>query len=86
VYGSLVLRVTPAGEIDRRVALPVSKPTRPTFGGPRLSTLFITTIGGGSSHAPDPHEPDAGGLFAIETGQRGLAEPAFAGRPEAWDA
>jgi sugar lactone lactonase YvrE len=75
--------VTPAGAIDRRVALPVAKPTRPAFGGPGLSTLFITTIGGGSP-AAEPHEPQAGGLFAIETGHRGLPDPTFAGRPEDW--
>lgn len=83
VHGAMVLRVTPAGAIDRRVALPVAKPTRPAFGGPGLSTLFITTIGGGSP-AAEPHEPQAGGLFAIETGHRGLPDPTFAGRPEDW--
>lgn len=86
VYGAVVLRVTPTGVIDARVALPVAMPTRPAFGGPGLSTLFITTIGGGGSHPADPDEPEAGGLFAVETGQRGVAEPAFAGRPESWDA
>lgn len=79
VFGSTVLRVTPAGAIDRRIDLPVAKPTMPAFGGPGLSTLFITTIGGGGSHDADPSEPDAGGLFAIETGHRGLPEPVFAG-------
>jgi sugar lactone lactonase YvrE len=48
------------------------------FGGPTLSTLYITSIGGGGSHPADPNE-GAGGLFAIETGYRGLPEPAFAG-------
>jgi L-arabinonolactonase len=86
VYGGVVLRVTPAGAVDRRVALPVTKPTRPTFGGPRLSTLFITTIGVRGTEAPDPHEPEAGGLFAIDTGQRGLPEMPFAGRPAGWAA
>ncbi len=79
VFGSTVLRVTPAGAIDRQIALPVAKPTMPAFGGPGLSTLFVTTIGGGGSHEADPNEPDAGGLFAIETGHRGLPEPVFAG-------
>ena len=86
VYGGVVLRVTPAGAIDLRVALPVTKPTRPTFGGPGLSTLFITTIGVRGSQAPDPTEPEAGGLFAIETDQRGLPEVPFAGRPGGWAA
>jgi L-arabinonolactonase len=82
VFGSAVLRVTPAGVVDRRVTLPVRKPTMPAFGGPYLSTLYITTIGGGGSHAVDPSEPEAGGLFAVETGYHGLPEPAFAGVPQ----
>ena len=79
VFGSTVLRVTPAGVIDRRIALPVTKPTMPAFGGPGLSTLFITTIGGGGSHIVDPSQPDAGGVFAIDTGHHGLPEQVFAG-------
>lgn len=79
VFGSAVLRVTPAGVIDRRVDLPVLKPTMPAFGGPSLSTLYVTSIGGGGSHAVDPSQPDAGGVFAVETGYRGLPEPTFAG-------
>jgi sugar lactone lactonase YvrE len=86
VYGGVVLRVTPAGAVDRRVVLPVTKPTRPTFGGPRLSTLFITTIGVRSSDAAGLAEPEGGGLFAIETDQRGLPEVPFAGRPTGWAA
>ena len=53
------------------------------FGGPGRSMLFITTIGGGGSHEIDPAYPEAGGLFAVETGVRGLAEPVFAGGPAA---
>jgi sugar lactone lactonase YvrE len=83
VYGSAVLRVTPDGAVDRRVPVPVAKPTMPAFGGPDLSTLFITTIGGGGTHEVDPSQPDAGALFAVDVGVRGLAEPTFAGRPPA---
>jgi sugar lactone lactonase YvrE len=83
VYGSAVLRVTPAGKIDRQIAVPALKPTMPAFGGPDLSTLFITSIGGGGSHAIDPDQPEAGGLFAIDAGVRGLAEPRFVGGPGA---
>jgi L-arabinonolactonase len=81
VYGWAVLRVTPGGAIDRQIAVPVEKPTMPAFGGTDLSTLFITTIGGGGSHAIAPTQPDAGGLFAVETGLRGLPEPRFEGGP-----
>jgi sugar lactone lactonase YvrE len=81
VFGSAVLRVTPDGRVDRRVTLPILKPTMPAFGGPSQSTLFITSIGGGGSHAVDPSQPEAGGIFAVETGHRGLPEPFFAGGP-----
>ena len=80
VYGSAVLRMTPAGEIDRKVTLAVPKPTMPAFGGPDMTTLFITTIGGGGSHAIYPSTPQAGGIFAVETGIRGLPPVPFAGR------
>jgi L-arabinonolactonase len=83
VYGWMVLRVTPGGAIDRRITVPVEKPTMPAFGGPDLSTLFITTIGGGGSHPADATRPEAGGLFAVEPGVRGLPEPRFEGGP-AW--
>ena len=81
VMGGMVLRVTPAGAVDRRIRVPVTKPTMPAFGGPGLSTLFITTIGGGGSHAVDPTQPEAGGLFAVEPGVSGLPEPRFGGGP-----
>jgi sugar lactone lactonase YvrE len=81
VYGSAVLRMTPGGAVDQRVTLPVLKPTMPAFGGPDRSTLFVTTIGGGGSHTVDPSQPEAGGIFAVETRFRGLPETRFAGGP-----
>jgi len=81
VYGSAVLRVTPDGVVDRQIAVPTLKPTMPAFGGPTLSTLFVTSIGGGGSHAADADDPEAGGLFAIDLDVRGLADPMFAGGP-----
>jgi sugar lactone lactonase YvrE len=81
VFGSAVLRVTPEGRVDRRIDVPVRKPTMPAFGGPSMSTMFITSIGGGGSHALDPSQPEAGGIFAVETGFRGLRETAFPGLP-----
>jgi sugar lactone lactonase YvrE len=77
VHGSAVVRVTPTGKVDRRVELPVTKPTMAAFGGPDRSTLFVTTIGGGGSHQVDPSQPLAGGLFAADVGIRGLPEPVF---------
>ena len=77
VFGWAVLRVTPDGKVDRQISLPVEKPTMPAFGGADLSTLFITSIGGGGTHKVDPAQPEAGGLFAIDVGVRGVPEPHF---------
>lgn len=77
VYGWAVLRVTPTGRVDRRIELPVEKPTMPAFGGPGMSTLFVTSIGGEGSKPLAPGQPDAGGLFAIDVGTRGLVESPF---------
>jgi L-arabinonolactonase len=81
VHGSAVLRVTPAGVVDRRIGVPALKPTMAAFGGPSLSTLFITSIGGGSSHAADASDPNGGSLFAVEVDVRGRPDPVFAGGP-----
>jgi sugar lactone lactonase YvrE len=79
VGGWAVIRVTPDGAVDRRIDLPVQKPTMPAFGGPGLETLFVTSIGAGGSSPMAPGQHDPGGLFAIETGARGLVEPRFGG-------
>jgi sugar lactone lactonase YvrE len=81
VYGWAVIRVTPDGTIDRRIGLPVEKPTMPAFGGAELATLFITSIGEGGSRPSAPGQRDAGGLFAIDVGVRGLVEPRFGVAP-----
>ena len=77
VYGWAVLRVTPDGTVDRRIDLPVEKPTMPAFGGGDMRTLLDTSIGEGGSYPRTPGQRDAGGLFAIETGSGGLIEPRF---------
>lgn len=77
VYGWAILRVRPDGTVDRRIDLPIEKPTMPAFGGRALDTLYVTSIGDGGSRPLAPGQPDAGGVFAIETGYRGLVEPRF---------
>ncbi|PRY22195.1 sugar lactone lactonase YvrE [Aliiruegeria haliotis] len=69
VGGSEVLRITPKGDVDRRIPLPVSMPTKPCFGGPDLRTLFITSIGL-NSNAPSPD----GRVIAIDAGFQGVPE------------
>lgn len=79
VFGWSLLRVTPDGDVDRVIELPVEKPTMPAFGGPGLDTVFVTSISSGGSYGSVPGQPRAGGLFALSPGANGLPEPRFAG-------
>lgn len=41
--GARLLRLSPAGELLREIALPVTRPTMPAFGGADLRTLYVTS-------------------------------------------
>ena len=71
----LVHRFTPAGKLDRSLAVPVRKPAMCAFGGAQLDTLFVTSIRPDNTDLHD--QPLAGGVFALQPGVRGLAEPLF---------
>ena len=79
VYGWAVIRVTPDGVLDRRIELPVQKPSMPCFGGNDLDTLYVTTIssGGTAPSAPGRDGFVPGTLLAIDVGVTGTAEPTF---------
>ncbi len=82
VYGWALLRITPRGEVDRRVELPLQKPSMPCFGGATLDTLFVTTIGTGGTTPSEPGRDgfEPGATLAIEgLGIEGIAEPRFVG-------
>ncbi len=72
----LVHRFTPAGRLDRSLAVPVKKPSMCAFGGANLDTLFVTSIRPGGDLAD---QPLAGGVFALRPGVQGLPEPLFKG-------
>lgn len=74
--GGAVVRFTPEGREAERLALPVSRPTCPEFGGEGRRTLFVTSAGHGMDDAALGREPWAGGLFAIEAPVAGQAAPA----------
>lgn len=74
VSGWHVLRITPDGHIDMDIAMPVEKPTRIAFGGPDLTTIYVTSISTGLT--PGTVQPDAGGIFAFSVpGVSGVAFP-----------
>jgi sugar lactone lactonase YvrE len=80
VSGWQLVRLTPEGEIDRIVELPVERPSKPMFGGKDLDLLFVTSIGTGLTPGSEERQPNAGGLFAITgLGVQGLEQARFAG-------
>jgi sugar lactone lactonase YvrE len=71
-------RYLPDGTFNREIALPCSNPTKPAFGGADMATLFITS----TQLVIDPDAPGAnanGGLFAAQTGRRGVPDTPFNG-------
>ncbi len=70
-----LLRFTPAGQLDRSIALPMAKPSMCTFGGPGLENLLVTSISAGQ----DPADAWAGATIVLRPGVRGLIETPFQG-------
>ena len=74
-----VLRISPQGEIERRIELPGQVVSSVMFGGPELDILFVTTLGRPHWNTI-PRGSDAGAVFVIyDTGFRGLPEHRFEG-------
>jgi sugar lactone lactonase YvrE len=70
--GGCILRIDPAGVIERVIAMPVKNPTTCIFGGTDGTTLYVT-----SARLDDPGHSLAGGLFSIETNVHGLPPNRF---------
>jgi L-arabinonolactonase len=77
--GGAVVRLGADGRAVRVVALPCRRVTSACFGGPDLATLYVTTARHGLGEAELAEQPLAGGIFAVETGARGLPDGEFAG-------
>jgi L-arabinonolactonase len=72
-------RYAPDGRLDRAVRMPVQRPTTCMFGGPELATLYVTSARMDLTNDALAAQPQAGGVFALDVGVRGLPEPRFAG-------
>ena len=70
-------RFTPAGKLDRSIALPVKKPAMCAFGGDHFDTLYVTSIRP-QNEAERVDQPFAGAVFALRPGVCGLPETDFA--------
>ncbi len=77
--GWCVACFSPQGEPLGRVALPVHRPTCPTFGGSNLQTLYVTTASVGLSQQEIQQGFYAGDLFAIDLPLPGLPPSPFGG-------
>ncbi len=78
VSGWQLYRIAPDGTLDRTIDVPVEKPTKPMFGGPRLDTLYFTSLKAGLD--PNRPQPEAGSLFAVTgLGVSGVPQVRFAG-------
>ncbi|NDP43454.1 MAG: SMP-30/gluconolactonase/LRE family protein [Aromatoleum sp.] len=77
--GAKVVRISPAGRTLAEYPVPAMCPTMCAFGGPDLTTLYVTT----ARQMREPDElarlPQSGGLFAMAVTVPGLPEPLFAG-------
>jgi len=76
---SRLVRLSPSGEIDREIPMPVTRPTSCVFGGPGYRTLFVTSATVLLEEAVLAREPLAGALFSLEVGVQGFAGNRFAG-------
>jgi D-xylonolactonase len=77
--GGCVRRYSPDGECLATIKVPVARPTSCAFGGADLDRLYITSASIGLDEAARAVQPQAGGLFMISPGVRGLPELPFAG-------
>jgi sugar lactone lactonase YvrE len=69
----LLLRFTPEGKLDRKIELPMAKPTMCSFGGPGLDTLMVTSIAAGQPAIDEW----AGATLLLRPGVQGVAETLF---------
>lgn len=72
--GSRISRFRPDGTLDRFISLPATRITNCVFAGPKLGTLFVNSATTGTSG-----QKDAGSLFRLQPGAKGLLANKFAG-------
>ena len=67
--GSRITRFSPQGEAVLDLPVPTAQVTKVAFGGPDLTTLYITTAATGRDREIDLF---AGDLLAVDVGIRGI--------------
>lgn len=78
VQAGKIGRFTPDGHLDCLIEAPTDMPSCVNFGGPDMSTLFVTSIKDSGSGRAISRHPHGGALYALEgLGVTGLPEPRF---------
>lgn len=67
-----ILRFTPDGRLDRKIDVPMAKPSMCSFGGADLGTMLVTSISAGQPVG----DPWAGATVAFRPGVQGMPEAA----------
>ncbi|WPP52988.1 SMP-30/gluconolactonase/LRE family protein [Catalinimonas niigatensis] len=78
--GSMVGRYNPeTGELMQKIEVPALNVTACAFGGENLDKLYITTASIGMSEEQQQEYPQAGGLFVVEPGVKGVPADFYRG-------
>ncbi len=76
--GNAVARFDPlTGKLIAKIAVPAHNVTACAFGGPNLDTLYITTASVDMTPAEQLQFPDAGSIFKVVPGVKGVPSPLF---------
>lgn len=75
--GRSLARIGPNGEVNALVELPCSWPTSCCFGGRDLDQLFVSSARFTMDEKHLDAQPQEGGLFALDVGQKGHAPHEF---------
>lgn len=75
--GWSIRRYAPDGSLERKLCLPVQRPTSVAFGGGDLETLYITTARCGLSKSELYKAPWSGHLLAYSADVKGQSSPLF---------
>ncbi|HEY8026097.1 MAG TPA: SMP-30/gluconolactonase/LRE family protein [Burkholderiaceae bacterium] len=71
--GGCVLRFTPDGTLDRRIDLPMAKPSMCAFGGAKMDTMLVTSISAGKAEG----DTWAGAVLLLRPGVSGIEETCY---------
>ncbi|AZI58842.1 SMP-30/gluconolactonase/LRE family protein [Nakamurella antarctica] len=77
--GWAIRKYSPNGVLAKEISVPVPRPTSCAFGGPDLTTLYITSARDGLTPQELTQAPLSGSLFSLQTSVRGIPEPTFGG-------